>query len=103
MKTQVGAFDGSDDDFKAERTRLTRARANKVELEVSEKSKELIPLETVEREWFKIASAIKNRLLSIPNALAPELSLLSDASEIEDVLTKAIDDALSELSRGSLL
>jgi phage terminase Nu1 subunit (DNA packaging protein) len=89
--------------LEAEQIRLTKVRADKLELELLEKERELVPVDEVKKLWKAAVMAAKARLLSIPPSLAPTLALLGEASEVEEVLTRAIDDALGELSRGEVI
>lgn len=88
--------------LEVEQVRLTRVRADKLELEMKERERKLIPIEEVESLWVSVTLAAKARLLAIPAALAPTLALTADAADIQDTLEKALDDALSELSRGEI-
>ena len=46
----------------------------------------------------EVAVGVKNNLLHIPATLAPVLSTMDDAEEIEAVMTRAIREALEECS-----
>lgn len=78
--------------------RLTRARADKVELEVAAKKGELIPLREVEREWVAMTLSFRNKMLAIPTAMATLLADMDKPAEIAATLKRVIDEALEELS-----
>ena len=82
--------------------RLVRAKADKAEIEVSEKRGGLIDIKAVEKEWIAMALAFRNKMLSLPTSLAAELSDQTSPTEIEAILKRAITDALSELHKGRL-
>jgi phage terminase Nu1 subunit (DNA packaging protein) len=71
--------------------RLVAARADKVELEVQSKKGELVSVKDTEKKWAAMVIGFRNKMLTIPTALAPELSSMDSPAEI-------IHEALSELS-----
>jgi phage terminase Nu1 subunit (DNA packaging protein) len=89
--------------LEAEQVRLTKVRADKLELELLEKERQLVPVDEVKKLWKAAVMAAKARLLAIPASKAPTLALLGEPAEVEEVLTRAIDDALAELSRGEVI
>lgn len=84
-----------------EQVRLVKARADKLEIEIGETTKNLVAIKTVEKVWGEVISATKKRLLSLPQAMAPELCLMGDPAEIEDFIATRLTECLSELSRGA--
>ena len=78
--------------------RLTKARADKAELEVLQKKGAVIGVEEIERLWSSLIIAFRNRLLTLPSALAKTLADMQSPGEIELTLKKEITDALQELS-----
>jgi phage terminase Nu1 subunit (DNA packaging protein) len=84
-----------------EQVRLVKARADKLEIEIGETTKNLVPIKTVEKVWGEVISATKKRLLSLPQAMAPELSLMGNPAEIEDFIATRLTECLQELSRGA--
>lgn len=82
-----------------EEVRLTRARADKVELEVAEKKGTLIKVSEVVKVWGNYILACRAKLLSVPTKLAYELAGESDPLAIESMLREVIDESLGELGR----
>lgn len=78
--------------------RLTKARADKAELEAAKIRGELVSLEEVQAAWTALIGNAKLRLLSLPTKLAGVLLGLEKQAEIESTLKGAINDALRELS-----
>lgn len=63
-----------------------------------------IPLETVVAENVRIDQAIKADFLALPRKLAPILAQCGDKpAEIEEILTREIDDAMRHLASGRTL
>jgi phage terminase Nu1 subunit (DNA packaging protein) len=81
----------------AEEVRLTRARADKVELEIAEKAGTLVSGEEVVKIWAGYIHACRARLLSLPTKLAAELAGTPDPIAVEGILKIVIDEALEEL------
>jgi hypothetical protein len=94
--------DSRDDELAAEQVRLTKVRADKLELELRERERQLVPIDEVKNLWTSVTMAAKARLLAIPAAVAPTAALLGEAAEVQELFERAIDDALSELSRGGV-
>lgn len=82
-----------------EEVRLTRARADKIELEVAEKEGTLIKVSEVVKVWSDYILACRAKLLSVPTKLAYELAGESDPLAIESILREVIDESLRELAR----
>ena len=80
--------------------RLTKARAEKAELEVAELSG--IPTRrTATRErWSVLMGAFRARLLSIPPTLAPRIAPAGKAAEVQAEISRALEEAMTELADG---
>ena len=83
--------------LEAEQTRLTKARADKIELELAEQRGELHRASAVMRVWADNVINAKTRLLAIPTKIAPEL-VGKSIQEVQVALKKEIHEALLELS-----
>lgn len=79
--------------------RFLTARTEKLELDVAKKRGDLIEVEKVKLMLFEIASSTRERMESIPQALARKLSTMKEPAEIEALLRREITAALQELSR----
>jgi phage terminase Nu1 subunit (DNA packaging protein) len=78
--------------------RLIRARADKVELDIALKKQDLVPVKDVESEWVSMTLSFRNKMLSLPTALAQELADEMNPKEIEVILKRSISEALTELT-----
>ena len=85
----------------AGRARLTRARARRAELEVAALERDLLPVDQVVEGWQQLVAAFRARCLAMPSRLAPQLAM-RETREIQAVLTAAVREALTELSRFDL-
>lgn len=81
-----------------EEARLTKLRADKVQLELNEAMGVLVSAEDVEKSWLTIVTRTKTRLLGIPTSVAPEIAGETDAYEIQERLMDEIRTALEDLS-----
>jgi phage terminase Nu1 subunit (DNA packaging protein) len=84
----------------AERARLARAQALKVERENRRRAGELVEACDVQHEYADIAIAVKSRLRGIPSTLAPQIAAETQPAACQSLMLAAIDDALRELARG---
>ena len=80
-----------------EQTRLTKAKADKAEIELAELRGEMHSYTDVEDAWTKDVMNAKTRLLSIPSKIAPEV-VGKTLPEITKTLKNAINEALEELA-----
>jgi phage terminase Nu1 subunit (DNA packaging protein) len=85
------------DDLVGQKTRLTEAQANKVELENRVKAGELVETAEIEKALGKAISAAKQKLLSIPSGCSAELARIDDPNKVNLLLTREIEQALNEL------
>lgn len=87
--------------YEYERERLTKAQADKTELEAEVLRGNLIPVDQVVIEVSRKAAVMRARLLSIPTKVAAVAATMSEA-EIQGLLADNISEALHELAREGL-
>ncbi|MDB2414197.1 hypothetical protein N9W34_00320 [Rickettsiales bacterium] len=85
-------------DTHLERARLLKAQADMAEIELAERTGELVTVERVEADWSQMVTACRAKMLSIPTKTAYQISNLKDTHEIEKFLKRTIFEALSELA-----
>ncbi|GEA17753.1 hypothetical protein [Moorella sp. E306M] len=85
-------------DLKKEKTLLTRANRQKVELELQIMRGELHRSEDVRRVMNDMLGAFRARCLAIPTKAAPRLQGQTDLAVIQDIIKKEVYEALMELS-----
>lgn len=81
-----------------ERTRLTKAKADKEELNLRVRLKELIEVATVEKVTFEKARQVRDALLSLADRLAGIVAPETDQAKVHAVLTKEVHQALEALT-----
>ncbi len=84
-------------DYAVERTRLTKAQADKVEMEIKVLAGELLPSSLVESIWSKMTSAARQRLLAVPYRMAQAALSAESFQAIEAAAADLIREALNEL------
>ena len=90
------------DNFQAERTRLTKAQADKAEIEAAELARELVRTEDVKLTWGELVAAVRAKLLSLPSKLAPLLAPPGRVAEAQALAETMVHEALSELAGSGL-
>ena len=90
-------------DFTAEevlknKNKLLKAKAEIAEIEKQKATGELIPKEEVKRTWLELVHKIKQKLLSIPNKVAPVVATVKNISEIKLILQDKLYEALYEIT-----
>lgn len=86
-----------EDELYLEKVRLTRAQADKVELEIAEREGELVDGRETVLAWSSYILACRSRLLGMPTKLAHELAGVTVPTLVEQILKEAVDEALEEL------
>ena len=81
------------------KTSTEELRSRKLELEIAEKEGTLLDAEATRKTIAKLVNETKESLLNVPAKIGPELLGCTDLVDLEVRLTKAINDALSNLSR----
>jgi len=84
-------------DYAVERTRLTKAQADKVEMEIKVLAGELLPASLVSGVWGNMTSAARQRLLAVPYRMATAAMAAESFAAIETAASELIREALSEL------
>lgn len=84
-------------DIRAEKLRLTKAQADRAELEVRRLRGELIPLAEVREALVRIGGAVKAHLLRFENDLPPRLHGL-EPGDMQIPIREAVDTVLCRLS-----
>jgi phage terminase Nu1 subunit (DNA packaging protein) len=84
-------------DYAVERTRLTKAQADKVEMEIKVLAGELLPATLVETVWGNMTSAARQRLLAVPYRMATAALSADSFAAIETAAAELIREALNEL------
>jgi phage terminase Nu1 subunit (DNA packaging protein) len=85
-------------DLTKEKTLLTRANRQKVELELQIMRGELHRSEDVRRVMNDMLGAFRARVLAIPGKVAPRLIAQTNAAVIQNIVRNEVYEALQELS-----
>ncbi len=89
-------------DIAEEKTRLTKAQADRAELEVSELEGRLIPATLVQDTWTDFVANVRAKLLGMPSRLAHQMIATEDYAEAEKLLKDCVYDALNELAENGI-
>lgn len=92
------ANDGKAYDYDAERARLTKAQADKTELEVAELRAELVRVPLVETHWQAMIAAMRARLVGLPSKIAPQVAGPDDLTRVQDMIQAGVYEALAEIA-----
>ncbi|MCL2344778.1 MAG: hypothetical protein FWC58_02845 [Desulfobulbus sp.] len=92
-----GMLDGDAGDLLSEKMRLTRAQADKTEIEAARIKGELVSLADAERGWSALVGAFRAKMLTLPQRAAIAMPNKTEP-EAERILTDMVYEALAELS-----
>lgn len=82
-----------------QKTRLTRAQADKAELEAAKLRAELVPVDEVQKEWNRMLGAFRARALALPSKVASQtVSAAKRFEEHRRILDDAVYEFLGELA-----
>ena len=93
----------TDSHLAVEKTRLTKAQADKTEIEAAVASGKFVSVEDVKETWGNVISAMRTRLLSIPSRAAPLVAVVSTPQETEKIVKTMLYEALTDLSESDLV
>ncbi len=85
-----------------EKTRLTKAQADKIELENAQAEGLLVEAAQVEMVWKNLILACKSRFLAIPIKISFEIAEINDPILVQSILESEIYEALIELSNSEV-
>ena len=85
-------------DLNEERTRLTKAQADRAELELLEKEADLISSDTIKTVWSDYVSNVRSKLLALPSKLGHHTQAAETYAEAEAIIKEAVYECLEELS-----
>ena len=103
FRRDVGvAENGKVYDYETERARLTKAQADKVELEAHELRGEMVLADHVIEAWARMLGAARSRLLSLPSKAAPRVRAAANDEEAARLIESEVLEALEELSSDGL-
>lgn len=86
-----------EDDYTTHRMRLTRAKADIMEMERAGMEEKLIPAEDIEQAWMEAAINMRAKMLSLPTKASPEVFAAESLAEVKNILKEQIYEALAEL------
>lgn len=86
-----------EDDYTTHRMRLTRARADIMEMEKAQMEEKLIPAGDIEQAWIEAVTNMRAKMLSLPTKAASEVFSSESLQEVKTVLKEQIYEALKEL------
>lgn len=92
-------FDSDVNRYTKAKTSTEELRSRKLELEVLEKEGALLNAEEVRTKISKLVNETKEAILNVPSKIGPELLGCTDLIDLEVRLTKALNEALFNLSR----
>ena len=81
-----------------EDTRLARLKADKQELDNTERAGALVPADEIEAAWTEIMQRVKAKLTGIPSKAAPLVHAKGSAHEVQAVLDDFMREALEEMA-----
>ena len=97
LKAKAGG-DFTAEDVIKNKNKLMKAKAEIAEIEKMKATGELIPKEEVKSTWLELINKVKQKLLSIPNKIAPIIVAIKNTNEIKLILQDKIYEALYEIS-----
>lgn len=91
------------DALKDAQIRKTNLEADRIELELAEKRKELIEIAKINQIWSHLLIELKTNLLLIPKKMGVVYDSIRDAFDLESTLNETIIETLEGLSRLEIL
>ena len=89
---------GAADDYRRSLVIEKVVRTKLAQVRLDEQQGRLIDAEEAGRAQFEIARLVRNQMFELPDRLADELALESDAHRVREILTREITDLMRKLS-----
>ena len=93
---------GTDTSISEEKTRLTKAQADKAEMEVEVITRGMIKAEEVRDGWIGFVSNVRAKLLNLPSKVAHQVVGLETYAEVEGLINEEIYEVLNELASSEI-
>jgi len=74
------------------------AKTIKAQLEAKRLQETLVDIAEVEKTWSAMCTTFRNRMLLLPDKLAPRVSVVEDVRECSNLIFKEVEEALTALS-----
>jgi phage terminase Nu1 subunit (DNA packaging protein) len=94
--------DGVVYDYETERARLTKAQADKTELEARELHGEMVRVDEVVEAWARMLGALRARMLALPSKAGPRARAAAGDEQAAEEIEAEVLEALEELSDDGL-
>lgn len=91
--------DGGHSGLRSERKRLTKAQADREELELAKLRGEMIAVADWEKATSDLVASAKARLLAVPARVAPKVLGETSRVMVQGIIEKEIKEALSSLAK----
>lgn len=98
LQVRSGGTKGVSADYHEERSRLTKAQADKAELEAAVMAGKLVEVEQLTQAWEGMLSSMRAKLLAIPSKLAPVVADEDEPGVVQDLIDNYMREALEELA-----
>lgn len=84
-------------DYELERTRLTKAQADKAEIETKILEHDLLQASAVEKEWADILSVIKSKFMATETKIVIAVQGESDSKKLKLIIRRLLNETLEEI------
>lgn len=98
LQVRSGGTKGVSADYHEERSRLTKAQADKAELEAAVMAGKLVEVEQLIQAWEGMLSSMRAKLLALPSKLAPVVADEDEPGVVQNLIDDYMREALEELA-----
>lgn len=86
--------------FNQAKTKKELLRVQELELNLKVKQGAFVPRQLVTQQAYAVSKLVTTKLQNLPRQMAPQLAILLEPAEIEDLLSKEVDKLLQDLRDG---
>ena len=98
LQVRAGGTKGVSADYHEERSRLTKAQADKAEFEAAVMAGKLVDVDQLSTQWESMLVSMKAKLLAMPSKLAPVVADEDEPGVIQAMIDDYMREALEELA-----
>jgi phage terminase Nu1 subunit (DNA packaging protein) len=99
LQVRSGGTKGVSADYQEERARLTKAQADKAEMDAALMAGKLVDIDQLSTEWETMLMSMKAKLIAIPSKVAPLVADEDNPGIIQAMIDDYMREALQELAQ----
>lgn len=103
VKYRTEAAEEETEELSKVKAQHEKIKKEKTEIEVARMRSEFVPMADVERTWQNIAAIVSNRLVTLPEKVAPSLVMIDNPDTIKATIMREVRDMMNMIVNTPLI